>query len=110
MGAILKRGKMSYRVNFWGSHPEAENDDLWYGNDFASLKEAEAAYCADVVGITNCPPQDVAFIELDGPGVNKYRANPMYKLKQRNYDDWKREYAMQLGMGLGVDAYNDAWD
>jgi hypothetical protein len=36
-----------YRVNFWGSHPDKENDDCWFGESYATLAEARAAFESD---------------------------------------------------------------
>ena len=35
-----------YCVEWWGSNPQAGNDDLWMGGDYVSLQEAQEAYTA----------------------------------------------------------------
>ena len=90
-----------YTVDYWGSVP-LTNDDCWSGRDFATEAEARVAYQENV------PDRDTAWIVLDGPGVHEERRNPDYRPAPDDRDDWLRETAMQLGMGLGVQAYNDA--
>lgn len=92
---------MAYCVNHWGSHPDDDNDDCWTGWDFATLAEARIKYDEH--------PKDPStrFVELDGPDVNEVRRVPGSKARRSNNDDWKHEIAMQAGMGLGIDAYND---
>jgi len=90
----------TYSVNYWGSEP-GTNDDCWCGWEFESLTEAEAKFNQVVTDA------DTAWVELDGPNVHKERRNPTYKPTPDNQDDWKREIAMQAGMGMGVESYND---
>lgn len=97
-----------YSVTFWGSDPDLQNDDCWYGCDFSSRAEAEQAYAAPVANIRNCPARDVAFIEIDGPDIHAKRANPSFKpAKRSSRDEWASERAMQAGMAFGCDGYND---
>lgn len=94
-----------YSVCFYGSHPDLENDDCFYGEDFDTLEEALVCFQA--------LPHDssVEYIELDGAegpnGENLIRRNPSFR-RYRDDGEWAREHAMQMGMGLGVEAYNDA--
>lgn len=83
---------MKFSVNVWGSKP-GTNDDCWYGDDFATLAEAEAAF--------NSPPMYCGhldttspWIELDGPGVHRERKNPNAAPRRSQFDDddeWQRE-------------------
>ena len=93
-----------YSVNFWGSHPDDENDDCYEAEGFATLEEAHAVFAAEV------SDRDVAYVELDGPDVYDIRKNPIHRPRRRDSSDleWRNEFAMQQGMGLGIDAYNDA--
>jgi hypothetical protein len=91
-----------FSVLYWGSHPEAGNDDCHTGKDFATLEEAMACFTQDAFG--SC----VAYIELDGPGVYEVRKNPKYIATKDDDSEWKREIAMQAGMNFGCDGYNDA--
>jgi len=40
--------KKKYMVTLWGSHPDAENDDCWTGESYATLAEARAAFELDL--------------------------------------------------------------
>ncbi len=94
---------MSYAVNYWGSKP-GTNDDCWCGHDYESREEAEAAFEAPVLkNFNSC----TAWVELDGPDVHKERENPDFRPVREDDDDWRQEIAMQAGMGLGIQAYND---
>lgn len=90
-------------VSFWGSHPDDENDDCWTGEDFMSLVPAIEAFQAE------CFEEGIAFVMIDGPGIHQVRKNPHHTPRRRDADDaeWQHERAMQAGMGLGVEAYND---
>lgn len=56
-----------------------------------------------------CFDSGVYYIMIDGPGINQIRKNPHYRARSRAQDDaeWRQERAMQAGMGLGIEAYND---
>lgn len=112
-----------YSVNYWGSHPEAGNDDCWTGKDFATLDEAVACYLATPAydphplhdASYTALDSSTAYVELcvtgdwtpaDGPEVYEVRANPGHK-PDKGDDDWRREMAMEAGMLHGVEAYND---
>jgi hypothetical protein len=96
-----------YAVNHWCSHPNLQNDDCQTGEDFPTLEEAEEAFAK---GSTDYA---VEFIQLAGPGVGKIAPNPNYDARRvarerRQADrEERREQAMQAGMGLGVEAYNE---
>lgn len=105
-----------FSVLHWGSHPDLDNDDCWTGEDFDTVEEAIAFFHKD--------PDDtsVEYIEIDGIadadlpkyGIERHRKNPYFIKETRDHSDreWQSEYAMQQGMGLGIDAYNEAmgWD
>jgi hypothetical protein len=97
-----------FEVKLWCSHPDEQNDDCQSGAEFDTLEEAEKAYAAPVTD------RYAAFVELTGPdSYRRVRRNPAYDAKavarKRAQDDaeWRREQAMQAGMGLGVQAYNE---
>lgn len=114
-----------YSVNLWGSLPARRNDDCWTGHNYGSERAARAAM--DILLRGDLPAgwskglgptllQDTTYIELDGPDVHEERKTP-WAAKAESYhrrgdDDWRHERAMQAGMGLGVDAYNEemGWD
>jgi len=93
-------------VNFWGSHPDEDNDDCWTGADYDSLAEAKVEFEKEVAD------REVAWIVLDGPGIHMERKNPNFNPAPDNDDEWRREIAMQAGMAGGCDAYNEVmgWD
>lgn len=97
-----------YAVNQWCSHPNLQNDDCQTGEDFATLEAAEEAFAK---GSTH---YFVEFIQLVGPGVDKIAPNPNYdarrvaRERRQAEREEQREQAMQAGMGLGVEGYNDA--
>lgn len=67
-----------YSVNYWGSHPEAENDDCFTGSDFATAEEALAQYLSDE---SPFPPgieadfmtRSCAYVEVSGPDLSGVR-------------------------------------
>lgn len=91
-----------YTVLFWGSHPDAGNDDCHYGRNYITIQEAMAAFMVE------CLDRDVAYVQLDGPGYNGERKNPHYVNTPDDYSDWDSERAMQAGMAFGCDGYNDS--
>ena len=111
-GAAARKAVRPYSVNFWGSDPDAGNDDCDTGIDFATRDEALAAFQDPWphVNAAYFRPEDTAWFEVDGPDLYDKRPNPAYRPRRRDDgdDEWRREQAMQAGMGLGVDAYNDA--
>ena len=106
-------------VEFWGSHPDAGNDDCWTGDDYETEAAAREAF-ANPTFTSFCRSQDVAYLQLtrveNGNEVHQLavRPNPGCNPKLREWarthgnDEWKREIAMQAGMMGGVEAYNDA--
>ena len=90
--------------------PDSGADACNTGVDFATREEALAAF-ADPWAHVNAAyyrPEGTAWLEVDGPDLHATRKNPAYR-PSRDEDDgeWRRERAMQAGMGLGVQAYND---
>jgi len=99
----------SFAVNLWSAHPDSGEDACSSGDEFSTLKEALAV--ADDLWSHFSPTfkRNISHIEIDGPDFHEVRTNPDYKPSRDDDDgEWRREQAMQLGMGLGVDAYNDA--
>lgn len=89
-----------YSVLYWGSHPDLENDDLWYVEDISDFVTAQKKYHEEVLD------SDVAFVEFDGPEMNLVRANPHFRKGKTERED-RMEAAMQAGMAFGCDGYND---
>ncbi len=100
-GGAAWKAAHPYSVLEFGSHPDEGNDDCWTGRDFATLAEARANFIS--------APQDsaTAFVMLDGPDVNEIRAIPGYRAARED-NEGRLEHAMQAGMALGCDGYNDA--
>lgn len=99
-----------YSVNLWTSHPEEGKDECSTGESFETLAEARACMVNldatfDMVYYRNTP-----FVELDGPDVHEVVERPGIVKRARREDrqDERSEHAMQMGMGLGVHAYNEA--
>jgi hypothetical protein len=98
---------MTYTVNEWGSHPELGNDDCSRGQDGLTLEQARAILAAGVSDIF------IEYLQLDGPDVHEVVKNPTYNARARaaagaaSDTEWRREIAMQAGMGLGVEAFNE---
>lgn len=94
-----------WAVNLWGSHPDRGNDDCWTGDDFETRAEAEAVF-TDPGEYFLAHMRGVTHVELRGPDV--YRVKRIAPDPAPRVDDsWRREMAMEAGMGLGIDAYND---
>ena len=107
---------VSYSVNFWGSHPEAGNDDCWSGTDFSSLAEAREYFASSLADV---PEPDCCFVEL-AKGVRDYEGTPFVETIEvvqvaepsKGGDDdfdreWQREIAREEGMLGGYGAYNE---
>ncbi len=116
-----------YTVNLWGSHPDEDNDDCWTGSDFDTLEEARLGfddpekYGRDrelkgwIKTVCDETVYETVYIELSGPDVYEvrvFRSKSSSSTKSNSArgedDDWRREQAIELGMCLGIDAYNDA--
>ena len=115
----MSEADKQYSVNYWGSHPDQDNDDCYTGEDFKTKEEALAYFNGEVQDPPNRPGyyySCVAFIEIDGLedselaelGIERVRKNPNYKPEKDDFSADRSEYAMQQGMGLGIDAYNEA--
>lgn len=114
-----------YSVNCYGSHPDEGNDDCWCGDDFETFAQAEAA-AANWQEIAGNDATNTAYVEIIAwtghvvKGLLEYEQISVKKVAtdaqirrraRRERDDdraWQREIAMEAGMGLGIDAYNDA--
>ena len=107
----MSEADKQYSVSYWGSHPDSDNDDCFTGHDFGTRQEAEAFFQGPVQDPPNMPGyyyRCVAFVEIDGPDVHDVRANPAFRKERIDNSAERSEFAMQQGMGLGIDAYNEA--
>lgn len=113
----------SYSVLYWRTHPDEDNDDCETGDTFATKEEALAVYNdhrADYypAGSTYAGQAKGNYIEIDGPDINEVRmrdgfdraAYDRQAAREKAADDraWRREQAMEAGMGLGIEAFNEA--
>jgi hypothetical protein len=96
----MKTSPTYYSVNYWGSKP-GENDDCHSGEDFPTLVDAESKYWDTI-------PNNIAWVELDGPGIHWERPNLDYK-PTKDTDDWRREMQREDAMLHGVEGWN-AWE
>lgn len=111
-----------YEVCLFGSHPDKENDDCWTGEDYATLEEAQACVASFLAGedpkgwkegsasyYLSSTAYFVIMHPQPGPNDTLIK-NPKFDRRQNERDDadWQREIAMEAGMCLGIDAYNDA--
>lgn len=125
---LIHLGRPVYEVTLWGSRP-GTNDDCNQGARFEFEAQARRVY-ADPWSFFTCGYSDnmsTAWFALerstnDCDESSDYRVvefietrpNPDYDERGRRIRDrvdaesWRREYAMEAGMCLGVDAYNDA--
>ena len=109
-----------YEINLWGSKP-GTNDDCWTGIDMASRCDALSAF-RDLEGLTVHLDRQVSrariegselWIEISGPDVREERCiskeTEAYRIREAASERAdQRQYAMEMGMGLGISAYNDA--
>ena len=106
---------LPYSVCEWGSHPDEDNDDCWCGSDLASEAEAREELARVLAREEKLRGNGgTAYVVLDGPGVHQVVAVRAYHTKRAKrrraaqaFAD-RAERAMQAGMGLGAQAYNDA--
>lgn len=107
----------TFAVNYWGSHPDKNNDDCWTGTDFTTRETALEHFNAgrspsEQFDLTSPAFMTIEcmYIEIDGPGIYEVRKNPKFNDRERRLDDSldRNERIMQAGMMGGCDAYNDA--
>ena len=83
----------------WGSHPDEDNDDQWYGDSYRTREQA-------MEEALRSPAADVFFVTFDGPDESFVRQVP--RPHRSKPEPQCNEYAQQAGMLGGVHAYNDA--
>ncbi len=100
-----------FEAVYWGSHPDADNDDCWTSYKFptaeAATQFAESADCRDTMWIE--VTRDTGEVTPEGWIVLErlsLHRNPNYR-EEKDSNDWLEEQAMQAGMAFGVDGYND---
>lgn len=99
----------TYTVLFWDCYP-GEDDACADSADFSDKEEAIAFFNQDEHG--NMYARNSPWLELDGPDVYMIREIPGRRERRAKEDaaferSWRREIAMEAGMAMGCDAYND---
>ncbi len=101
-----------YTLSIWCSHPDAGNDDCNTAEDFETYEDAKAALDSLSDYFSARSLTGARWVRIDGDeGQSTHKLPEEYQ--RRAYQaagvaHRDREYAMQLGMGLGLRAYNDA--
>lgn len=88
-----------YQVNYWGSKPNM-NDDCVTGEEFPTLEAALICYDGAVPSDWT---ENVAWVELVGPGAKLEKRNPGYKPDTTPDDVWDNEWRQQRRMLGGCD-------
>jgi hypothetical protein len=108
---------MDYSVSLWLTHPDLGNDDCMTGTGFATEADARAELAALLSGCSTrfdmAYHRDCAFAMVDGPGCCEVVERPGVAARSRrearlDAENEQSEVAMQAGMELGVEGYNDA--
>lgn len=93
---------MNYSVNSWFTNPNEDDDGCDTSVDFNTRKEAE-----DYFNTFEPSRASIIYLELDGPDVYGLRRTKHPLLRKDDDITWRRELAMEAGMMMGIDAYND---
>ena len=111
--------KPSYIIELWGSEPDTA-DDHHTNYDFDDLASAQCAFedheeymrANSLRGVTHlrlcritveCGQEYADVLEVRQIMTDA----DIRKMREDSDLDWKREMAMEAGMGLGIQAYND---
>jgi len=101
----------NYSVNLWCSNPDLGNDDCVSGDDFNSYEEAQKVFYNPESHFEGWILEGVRFVQFLGESEehgNEYEVREVEGfVNYDDNDDWEREMALEAGMLLGVDAYND---
>lgn len=88
----------AYGVLYFGSHPDADNDDCWTGLDFRTEAEARQCFADDDAVPSHCNTC-TQWIVLDGPGgVSDEREHGGYRPGGEFDTLWANEVRMQAAM------------
>lgn len=105
--------KKLYSVTLWNDIP-IDTDTCMTGDDFETEIEArlvianiDAHFSFAKMKASNAP-----YIMLDGPGIQEIICRKDMLIRLKNEHDFynktrQKEIAMEAGMGIGIDAYND---
>lgn len=95
-----------YSVTLWDTNPDLDEDTCNTGCDFATIEEARECVANLDAHFNMVYYRSTPFVLLDGPDV--WEITQRCKVRKGGDDsDWKREQAMQAGMGGGCEAYNE---
>lgn len=94
----------NFSVVAFGSHPDLNNDDCWYGEECSTFLEA-----VKILGeFIEKRDRDTEYFVIDSYGFNHEVKNPFFRAKKKGRDlEWEREIAHQAGMLGGCEAYNE---
>ena len=96
-----------YTADLWGSHKDEGNDDNITGTEHDTLEEARAGL--EALKNSRHFRGQWAYACIEGPNGRVHEeTNPDYRPTPDDDGEWRREFAMQQGMGHGVGAYNEA--
>lgn len=92
-----------YYVNVYGSNPNQNEDNCWFGIEFNSREAAEAAYANPSSLCTWHKLTEGEYVEIDGPDVHK--ARPLKRgewvrskpTRNAEFEEAKWEYRMLYG-------------
>ena len=102
----------TYEVNLWGSHPDAGNDDQWSGETFESYEKALEVFNHPTRGFSDFLLDGTEYVEMvcsdEWAGVfeRSIRHTPEFRSNESLQEN-PEDMAELLGMGMGLDAYND---
>lgn len=106
----------SYTINFWGSHPDRENDDLYCSEKFDSLDTAQQKFDQTIM---NNSVEYVELIKTQCILIDDEKALWVERLDIRENQDFvnsneicydeehNNEYAIEDTMLYGYDGWND---
>ena len=95
-----------YSVELWQSHKSKGNDDCLTGSDHETPEEAKAGLQA--LKDARWTQGKWAYACIEGPEGRVHEETNLDYRRATEDDETRSEFAMQQGMGLGVNAYNEA--
>lgn len=109
---------MNYTISAWGSHPDLNNDNCWYGEDchtflelvnllgtYFAKKDSSVEYFELGCNVSSSVPAEL--VDWDPKGFYQVIKNPYFRPRRKD-TLWESEIATQAGMMGGCEAYNDA--
>ncbi len=102
---------MGYRAELWGSHKDLGNDDCWTTGDERATPEEARSDLAGLKALQDRPSggSGWAYACVEGSEGRRFEeVNPKQGKRMEDDADARSEFAMQQGMGHGVEAFNEA--